>query len=123
MSFIQFTKPVKLIRHAAGSRVDGHWVEGNTTETNINVSIQPATQKDLLKLPEGDRNQGVVRIYTDVDTPLQGQDDVSKVSPDIIEVSGLKYQIQIVEDWTYWKAIPHFKSIALLREHKAEERA
>jgi len=100
----------------------GRSIKGNETETTINASVQAATQEDLLKLPEGERNRRTLRIYTDVDNPLLSQNDTIKVPPDELEIDSLRYQVQLVEDWTYWKAIPHYKSIATLIEHKPGER-
>lgn len=122
MSFIQFTKSIKLFRQSATTMNKGRSEKGAETETTINASWQPATEQDLLKLPEGERNRRVLKVYTDADNELLEQNDTTKVPADQLEIKGLRYEVQLVEDWTYFVGIAHYKSIVTLIEHKPGER-
>ena len=86
MSFIQFTKSIKLFRQSATTMLKGRSVAGSETETTINASWQPATEQDLLKLPEGERNRRVLKVFTDVNNELLVQNDTTKVPPDQLEI-------------------------------------
>jgi hypothetical protein len=48
----------------SGSFVDGIWSAGSPTVTNIDATIQPATSRDLVHLPEGSRINGLRKVYT-----------------------------------------------------------
>ncbi len=122
MGFIQFTKSIKLFRQSATTMNKGRSVAGAETETTINASWQPATEQDLMKLPEGERNRRVLKVYTDADNELLEQNDTTKTPADQLEIKGLRYEVQLVEDWTYFVDIAHYKSIVTLIEHKPEER-
>ncbi len=88
-------------RAAAGSRVDGLWVEGTVTTTNsIGMSIRPAMGKDLKSIPEGMRVEDVRAVMTTYD--LQPRD--------VITYKGVAWTVFNVHDWdvrgvTYVRAL------------------
>lgn len=56
---------VSITRKAAGSRVDGLWVDGApTVYTNIGLVVTPAGSADLKVLPEGAKIEDTKRIKT-----------------------------------------------------------
>ena len=59
-----FRRPVTVTRQAAGGYVAGVWVPGNPFTVTIQASVQPATAEDMQRLPEGRRQTGAVKIYT-----------------------------------------------------------
>lgn len=63
----------------------------------IRASFQPVSQKDLQLLPEGMRNQGTVKIYTE--TELLTVDTSECGSPDRLCHEGVNYQVQSVDSW------------------------
>ncbi len=97
-----FAVPYDIIRRGPISRVNGR-VESAGPDTNLtgNGSFQPATAKDLQRLPEGERNEAVVALYTD-DELVTG--DVPGTRPDHVipggkVFAGVTFEIQSLEPW------------------------
>lgn len=63
----------------------------------INASVQPATGKDLLRLPEGRRTNETRVLFTTTQlyTGDQGQD----YEADWVTIDGESWECQHVEDW------------------------
>lgn len=71
-------------------------------------SIQALSQKDLLALPEGLRNQGAVRFYTQCEL-FTAKLSESRI-PDQFVHNGVTYEVKTIDDWT--PAGDYFKVIA-----------
>jgi len=56
--------PLTLYRRSLGSYVDGEWVEGTTTEVDIEANIQPLKDHELMMLPESERSREWVKVYS-----------------------------------------------------------
>ena len=100
-------------RLAAGSYVNGNWVEGAEISGTIVASIQPLTPQETQTLPEGERSSEFIRIYTA--TKLNKTNEVALTKGDKITYNGRDYEVKKVEDWTAYR-IPHYKAIAVLLE-------
>ncbi len=85
-------------RRAAGAYVDGLWVDGASTDADIVASVQPASHRDLLRLPEGLRTRSTVAVITDDD--LQTANEALKQAADRIVYQGEEWEVQVVDDWT-----------------------
>ena len=102
-----FLISVNLKRSAVGSYVDGIFVPGSDTVTLIDVSMQPATARDWVNTPEGEREHGAMVIYSL--TELLGSKTNTKF--DII-------QNYIGDDWKVtqsepWGHFGYFKSMII----------
>jgi hypothetical protein len=64
---------------------------------SANYSIQPMSQKELMRLPEGQRNKGRVKGYGD--TELLTSDTSTCGLPDRFSYKGVVYQVDKVDDW------------------------
>lgn len=71
-------------------------------------SLQALSQKDLLALPEGLRNQGTVKLYTQC--KLETAELSENRTPDKFVHDGVTYEVKTVDDWT--SAGGYFKVIA-----------
>lgn len=71
-------------------------------------SLQALSQKDLLALPEGLRNQGTVKLYTQCE--LKTADLKKGTTPDKFVHNGVTYEVKTIDDWT--PAGDYFKVIA-----------
>jgi len=63
----QYKTPIVITRPAAGGTYDarGFYVGGGAASTiNTTASVQPASSKDLLLLPEGERTRETIKVYT-----------------------------------------------------------
>lgn len=91
------------VTRPSGSYVAGRWVEGAATILEITASIQPATPKELQRLPEGDRTRDVIAIWTTTELRVGEGAQADRVS-----YGGATYEVQAVERWdlgAYWKAL------------------
>lgn len=90
-----FRIPVNLYRKAAGSYVNGVWVEGAETLILITASIQPTSGEEMLSLPEGRRNKKTYSLFTSTDINLI----VGSTNPDQVQIFGERYEVVRVEPW------------------------
>lgn len=58
------TGTYSVSRTAAGSYVDGFYVDGGVSSFNIDASIQPVTGRETLAVPEGYRAEETRVVYT-----------------------------------------------------------
>lgn len=98
----RFAVPFDIIRQPPVERVAGRVIDGGAPETlKGRGSFQPATAKDLQRLPEGQRTNAVVALFTDCelltgDAPSTRPD---KVIPRGKVYSGVTFEIQSFEPW------------------------
>jgi hypothetical protein len=91
------------VTRPSGSYVAGRWVEGAAETFEIAASIQPATPKELQRLPEGDRVKAVIAIWTTTELRVGEGAQADRVS-----YGGGTYEVQAVERWDlgeYFKAL------------------
>ncbi len=102
------SEPVKLIRFQPSVVESGRVAKpAVSSETEIFASIQPMTGKDLMLLPEGMRNSGTFKIYSDCE--LMSVDVPGCDTPDQILSEGVTYQVRMVDNWN--SAGGYFKSV------------
>ncbi len=97
------TVPLTVTRQAAGSYVDGEWVDGGGGPSTFTVvgSVQPISPELLDMLPEGARVSARFVVYVEASEPDVYTVDVGgQVRPDRIEYQGRDYMVQSVGDWT-----------------------
>jgi len=56
--------PVTLLRHTAGSYIDGEWVEGVETTVDIMANVHPFTDYQVSIMPESDRSKSWLWMFT-----------------------------------------------------------
>jgi len=97
-----FAVDFDVIRQAPLDRVKGRVVEvGSGSLFRARGSIQPATPKDLQRLPEGQRTDGSIVIYTDCEL-LTGDAPGTRadhVIPCGSAYNGIEFEIQSLEIW------------------------
>jgi len=91
--------PFTIIRREAGSRQDGDWVEGTTTELQIEGNIQPLKPTELMLLPEAERTRSWWKLYTDA-TLRTAKEGTGGWSADEFIWKGDLYKIMRVNDYT-----------------------
>lgn len=98
---------ITVTPRSTGSYVDGRWT-GETAGApyTITGSWQPASQTDVLTLPEGRRERATYRIYTDARLNSLKQDQ----NPDRVTMDGKDYEVYAREDWTNG-ILPHYEYI------------
>lgn len=93
-------EPITVTRSAQGEYVDGRYVPGDNQTFEAFGNIQPLNGKELLQLPEGDRQRQTLKIYTAF--ALENNDTVTRSD-------GIQHEVQAVEDWTAFHQ-PHYKA-------------
>lgn len=97
------------IRRAEAPRVDGR--EQPTINTSFSApkcSVQPPTNEDLKRLPEGRRIDDTFVVFTR--TRLQIGGPGTGFKPDLVTIDGKLYEVEHLEHWPdfgteYWYAI------------------
>ena len=110
--------PLTLIRSAAGSYVDGEWVEGTETNVSIEVNIQPLKEAELLLLPEADRGKQWWKMYSASEIRMDKQ-GTSGWSADEFIYQGDRYKVMKVENYAMG-TLNHYRALAARMELSAE---
>lgn len=90
-------KTLTLSRPAAGSYVNGVWVEGAVTQSFFEASVQPLAGKEIELLPEERRNTESYKLFTD--TELLTVNTSSRRNADIITIDGRNFEVYSVKSW------------------------
>jgi hypothetical protein len=102
--FAIFRKPITIKRRAPGSYVNGFFVQGAESTLTINASVQPAGERDVQLLPEGRRDAGAFRLFTD--SVLQVAQEGTGKNNDVALLAGAEYEIMAEMPWQN-SIIPH----------------
>ena len=93
--------PVVISRTTTPTMSHGRAGSLSASTTTINASVQPMPSKELMLLPEGLRNQGVVAVFSQYElltTPI----------PDRFQYRGETWEIIQTTDWSlsagYWRS-------------------
>jgi hypothetical protein len=99
----------QLIRKtkAAGTIVNGVFVDGATTPTNIMASVQPLKPHEIEHLPEGRRDSQAYWLFTD--TKLN---TVTSANPDLITIDNEDYEVNKIEPWQN-NVLSHYKVLVV----------
>lgn len=96
---------IERVDRSAGNWDKGQRIKGSTTNFNAKGSIQPIVGRELLSVPEGDRNRENSKIYTRFQ--LIVGDIVTKTS------TQARYQVRDVRDWSQY-AFAHYRARIVL---------
>lgn len=69
-----WARPATRVRAAGGAYVDGEWVAAGPTSTAIRAAIQAPSEADLRQLPEGERTEAHVTIWSRSDLRTANED-------------------------------------------------
>lgn len=101
-------RPATLRRHPAGEwRDNGQFVPGAATPTTIKAVIQAASEKDLRVLPEGERTDGYVTIWSLVELRT-ADEDAGTVADEVTGPEGEAFRIVKVgyrSEAGFWRCI------------------
>lgn len=101
-----FAQTYSIFRKS-GQFTAGRWVQ-TETELTFTGPIQPATEKEIIQVPEGDRISEILVFYSTQEIYTTNNTGTS----DEIEWSGNRYKVEKVErygDNGYYKALAIFK--------------
>jgi hypothetical protein len=104
-------------KHRTAELVNGVW-EFSETDGTFSGSVQPLTGKELQFLPEGRRDIGLMKVYSN--TPLSVSVEGSNTPGDIVIWAGRKWEI--IRELVFANdIINHYKYIAALFNDGDEE--
>lgn len=86
------TVPATRRRTAVGSYVSGVWVDGVSSDTTIQINIQPMRGYELMSLPESDRSKELVKFYTTAEVRGIAEGSPS-TPPDLIVWDGKTFEV------------------------------
>ena len=98
----RFAVDLDVIRAAPLERVNGRVIDaGDPERFSIKGGIQPTTAKDLQRLPEGQRTNASIAIFTicDLRTGDAPGTRADRVIPRCGFFAGVEFEIQSVEAW------------------------
>lgn len=91
------THTLTVTRRGASQVVRGRVVAPAPTTLTIAASVQPASGRDLLRLPEGRRTTETRVIYTTTQLLVGAQGGANEA--DLVQLDGNTWEIQMVEVW------------------------
>ena len=84
-------------RPGAGTYVAGVYQPGTTETFEVRASVQPVSNRELLRLPEGLRTSLLIKVVTE--TELRIGAAPGGPGPDIVTYRGDRYQVEAVDAW------------------------
>lgn len=93
----RFGRPVTVQSSVPGSYVDGIWVQPARTNFTITASVQPMTPKEVLLLPEGDRQKETMKLYSTY--RFKTQKDGTMETSDYVVIDGRTYMVIACTDF------------------------
>lgn len=85
-----FNNTISVVR-TQGTFIDGIWQECFSVDETVSGSVQVVSGEEFTRLPEGRKQFGVVKIYTDSDLKASELSDDS--TGDVILFDGRKWEI------------------------------
>lgn len=102
---------ITVTRSVAGVYTSGRWVPGATSPVTVRASVQPATPKQLERLPEGLRTKAGVSVWST--TALRTADEATGLVADVIAWDGASWEVQQVEHWGHYApGMEHWRAVA-----------
>lgn len=96
-AILECSVPITVVRQDATQVEKGRVVETTDRNFEIMASVQPMNQKELRSLPEGQRNEGRVKLYTRCELRTVTTSECKR--PDRFSYRGVSYEIAKVDDW------------------------
>lgn len=84
--------PHTLRTYPAGAYVEGEWAQGEAVETPIRAVMQAPSARDLESLPEGERVEGLVTIWSRSPLNTSDEDDARRAD-EVINARGEAYRL------------------------------
>lgn len=103
--------PVTCMRFAAGTYVNGTWVEGAGTPFTIAASKQPLASREMQLLPEGRRDSASYHLFHD-DIALRPANKEAGMNADKVTLDGQVFECLSCASWGN-DIIPHFDSVVV----------
>ncbi len=101
------TVAITVTRAGPGSYTSGRWSEVSGSSVPITASVQMLSAKEMLRLPEGQRETAARKLYTT--TLLKAADVAAGTRAGRVTYEGETWEVLAADDWDdlggYYKAI------------------
>ena len=105
-----FAHDVEIERPESGYYDEnGEWIKAPSELITIRASVQTTKDKDLVDVDEGRRVKGSIKLYSCEELKTASVD--GRTQPDIVHWNGDRYQIEKVENWSFYG--DYYKAIAV----------
>lgn len=103
------TVPLKIFRRDKPILVRGKWTEATPIEVDVQASVQPLKESELLLLPESSRSREWYKVYC-ADMLRREKEGPDGWAADRFEWQGDMYEVMKVENYAlghldHWKAL------------------
>jgi hypothetical protein len=104
---LRFATAHTLRRPGAATYVDGRPDDAVYSSSTIRAVVQPAAAGDMRRLPEGDREDAAIRVFST--SELRVVDVASGTGPDVIVYQGVEWEFRAVDAFdqhgAYWDGV------------------
>lgn len=87
--------PVTLRRYPPGQYVEGEWSQGAVVTSTIQATLQSPSERDLRSVPEGDRTDAWITVWTRAELQT-GDEDSKRLADEIVGADGQIYKVRKV---------------------------
>lgn len=92
-----FAESVGVLRYPPVVMVEGRAVSNKPATVTMSASVQPATPRDVQRLPENLREQETIAVFTTYD--LRGASVEGRYQGDRVKWEGRDYEVKSVQRW------------------------
>jgi hypothetical protein len=110
MSVLVAGQILTITRFAAGSYVNGLWVEGSSSQLTVSGTVQPVPGSILQTLPEGKRDRDMKLFICDSELFITNPD--TGTSGDLVSIEGENWQVDSLQSWSNG-ILPHYEYILI----------
>ena len=104
-----FAAPYKVLRRR-GQLVRGRWEFSEPEILQYYGAVQPATDREIDQLPEGDRQRGTMKFFCVPPKKLYLSGDDNAISDELL-FEGRRYKIISVKEWIRYGYIRAFAQV------------
>lgn len=107
---LKYGESISVARFAAGSYVNGDFVDGSTSTLTITATVMPLSPTEARLLREGKENAAGIVIYTE--TELKTASEALRTSADKVTWDGRTWDVFSAEYRTQLPGLVHWKVTA-----------
>lgn len=94
---LRFATAHTLRRPAATTYTDGYPSVESFADSEIQAVVQPATAGDMRRLPEGDREDAAIRVFSTSELRVVSVADAT--AADVLEYAGAEWEFRAVDSY------------------------
>ena len=104
-----FAAPYTVLRRR-GVLIRGRWIVSEPEILQYFGAVQPATDREIDQLPEGDRQRGTMKFFCTPPRKLYLSGDDNEISDELL-FEGRRYKIVSVKEWGRYGYVKAFAKL------------